>query len=112
MIPVHVRRTVNITADKLWPVLGTFSRLPEWFPGIAAFECEGDAVGHHRTITIGPFNIKQQLLKQDDMTYQTVYQVLEGPGISQATGFMVTISLCDITEKGCTIDWKAVLGNL
>lgn len=112
MIPVHVRRKVAITATKLWPVLGSFSRLPEWFPGITAFECEGDGVGQQRFMTIGPFKIIQQLLKQDNSAYQTLYQVTEGPGISKATGFVVTLSLDEITDTNCTIDWKAVLDQL
>ena len=84
MLELGVTRVVKITAEKLWPLLGSFSRLPEWFPQIDSFSSEGDTVGSKRNIRIATFDIVQNLLEQDNNRYQTVYQVSSGPGITAA----------------------------
>lgn len=111
MLELGVTRVVKITAEKLWPLLGSFSRLPEWFPQIDSFSSEGDTVGSKRNIRIATFDIVQNLLEQDNNRYQTVYQVSSGPGITHETGFVVTISLKPLGDD-CEIHWHAKLAEL
>jgi hypothetical protein len=79
---------------------------------VDGFSCEGDSAGSLRHIRIGPFEITQHLLEQDDSGFRTVYQVTEGPGITPATGFIVTISLSALDAASCRIDWQAKLAAL
>jgi carbon monoxide dehydrogenase subunit G len=111
MINFAVTRSLALPADRLWPLLGAFSRLPDWFPGIDDFRSEGDTVGSLRHIRIGPFEITQHLLEQDNTAFKTVYQVTQGPGISPATGFIVTIQL-ESAGNACTVHWSAQLQQL
>jgi carbon monoxide dehydrogenase subunit G len=109
MPELAVSRVITCPAPLLWPLLGRFSRLPDWFPGVDGFSCEGDTPGSRRHIRIGPFEITQLLLEQDDADFRTVYQVSDGPGISPATGFIVTISLSAVDTASSRIDWQAKL---
>lgn len=111
MIQFDVTRSLALPAHQLWPLLGRFSRLPDWFPGVDGFRCEGDTPGSQRHIRIGPFEVTQELLEQDDAGFRTVYQVTAGPGISPATGFVVCISLAE--ESGQSrVHWEARLAAL
>lgn len=112
MPELAVSRVIARPAPLLWPLAGRFSRLPDWFPGLDGFSCEGDTPGSRRHIRIGPFEITQQLLEQDDTGFRTVYQVSEGPGITTATGFIVTISLSALDASSCRLDWQAKLAAL
>lgn len=114
MAPIHfqVSRTLAVSAARLWPVLGRFSRLPDWFPGITTFTCSGDTPGSRRDITLGPFQVTQELLAQDDAAMHTVYQVTAGPGMDRSTGFVVTIALEAVDDHHCRIDWQARLDTL
>lgn len=108
-IHIQVSRGLAIAADTLWPVLGRFSRLPDWFPGIDGFRCSGDTPGSRRDITIGPFQVAQELHAQDDSGFRTVYQVTDGPGIDRDTGFIVTIALEALANGRSRINWQANL---
>lgn len=111
MIEFAVTRPLALPAERLWPLIGYFSRLPEWFPGIDDFRSEGDTVGSLRHIRIGPFDITQHLLEQDNNGFKTVYQVTQGPGISPDTGFIVTIHLEPVGNT-CSVHWSAKLAQL
>jgi carbon monoxide dehydrogenase subunit G len=110
-IQFQVQRELAVTADRLWPVLGRFSRLPDWFPGITGFRCSGDAPGARRDITLGPFQVTQELLSQDDDARRTVYQIIAGPGMDRGTGFVVTITL-EARGEHCHVCWGACLDAL
>ncbi len=112
MPELMVDRLVSLPAPRLWPLLGRFSRLPDWFPGIDGFSCEGDAPGAARHIRIGPFEVTQQLLEQDDAGFRTVYQVTAGPGINLETGFVVSIHLEAESSERCRVHWQARLAAL
>lgn len=112
MISLGVSREVQTTVSSLWPIIGKFSALPEWFPNISHFECDGDAPGAERRITIGPFVITQRLLEQDDAMHMTKYQVTTGPGMTPETGFIVTIIVDDIGGGRARINWSAQLDAL
>ncbi len=111
MIQFEVSRPLALPARQLWPLLGRFSRLPDWFPGVDGFRCEGDTPGSLRHIRIGPFEVTQELLEQDDTSFRTVYQVTAGPGISPATGFIVCISLAEEGSHS-RVHWEARLAAL
>ncbi|MFN3586966.1 MAG: SRPBCC family protein [Moraxellaceae bacterium] len=112
MLDLEVSRAFALPAHALWPLVGRFSRLPEWFPGIDDFSCTGDSPGATRQIHIGPFRVTQALLAQDDTGLRTVYQVTDGSGITPATGFVVTIWLVPDTARGCRLHWRAELAAL
>lgn len=113
MPELTVSRTIARPAAQLWPLLGRFSRLPGWFPGIDGFYCEGDTPGCRRHIRIGPFEVTQLLLEQDDVAFRTVYQVTQGPGISPDTGFVVSINLeAGDDAEHCRVHWQARLAAL
>src|SRR3989338_5799471 len=85
-------RDLPFAAERVWAVMGNFSRLPDWFPGIAEFTCNGREAGAVRTIVILPFPpVTHRLTIQDDAAMFTEYRVVDGPGLSEATGFVVTI---------------------
>ena len=112
MLHFEVSRPFSLLGRELWALVGRFSRLPDWFPGIDGFSCDGDAPGATRHIRIGPFAVQQQLLAQDDSRFRTVYQVTGGPGIRPATGFVVTIRLTANTDSTCMLHWRAELAAL
>ncbi|MGH8491715.1 MAG: SRPBCC family protein [Moraxellaceae bacterium] len=112
MPELAVSRVIARPAPLLWPLLGRFSRLPDWFPGVDSFSCEGDTPGSRRHIRIGPFEVVQLLLEQDDVGFRTVYQVSDGPGISPATGFVVSIYLEAENATHSRAHWQARLTEL
>jgi carbon monoxide dehydrogenase subunit G len=107
-----VRRDLPFSAARVWAVMGNFSRLPDWFPGIAEFASEGNQAGAQRTIVIPPFPpVRHRLVVQDDARRYTEYRVVDGPGLSEATGFVVTIAVVPAGEDACTVDWQAQLAQ-
>lgn len=112
MLDFEVSRPFPLPARELWALVGRFSRLPDWFPGIDSFTCDSDTPGATRHVRIGPFAVQQQLLAQEDDQFRTRYQVTAGPGISSATGFVVTIRLTGDAEGSCMLHWRAELAAL
>lgn len=99
-------------AARVWRVMGDFTRLPEWFPGIAEFRADGTHAGALRHIVIPPFpTVTHRLEVQDDAAMYTRYRVVDGPGLSEATGFVVTIAIAPAGENRCTVDWQARLAR-
>ena len=109
-ITFGIVRELPFAAERVWNVMGNFSRLPDWFPGIAEFSSEGNHAGALRTIVIPPFPpVKHRLAVQDNEALFTEYQVVDGPGLSEATGFVVTIRIEPRGPQACTVDWQARL---
>ncbi|MFZ5722304.1 MAG: SRPBCC family protein [Pseudomonadota bacterium] len=110
-ISFGVVQVLPFPAARVWPVLGDFSRLPDWFPGIGDFSAQGVQPGATRRIVIPPFPaVTHRLERQDDAAMFTQYRVVDGPGLSETTGFVVTIRLHD-DAAGCTVDWQARLAQ-
>ena len=110
VISFGLQREVPFAAARVWTVMGDFSRLPDWFPGIAEFASEGNHPGALRTIVIPPFPpVKHRLVVQDDAAMFTEYRVVDGPGLSEATGFVVTIRVAPRGPESCHVDWQARL---
>ncbi len=111
-ITFGVVREFPFPATRVWPVIGNFSRLPDWFPGIADFSAQGTHAGATRKIIIPPFPpVTHQLDVQDDNAMFTQYRVIDGPGLSEATGFVVTIRVSARSDNACLIDWQARLAQ-
>lgn len=107
-IAFGVVRELPFAAARVWPVLGDFARLPDWFPGIGEFSADGRAAGALRKIVIPPFPVvTHRLTAQDDPAMTTRYQVIDGPGLSEATGFVVTIAVTALAADRCRVDWQA-----
>jgi hypothetical protein len=107
-----IARELPFAATRVWNVMGNFSRLPDWFPGIAEFRCEGNHPGALREIVIPPFPpVKHRLGFQDDAAMCTEYRVVDGPGLSEATGFVVTIRVEPRGDNACFLDWQARLAR-
>lgn len=105
-------RTLPYPAARVWALVGHFSRLPEWFPGIGDFASEGNQPGALRTIVIPPFPpVRHRLAVQDDGAMFTEYRVVDGPGLSEDTGFVVTIRVLPAGEGACRVDWQARLAR-
>lgn len=105
-------RDLPFAANRVWNVMGNFSRLPDWFPGIAEFTSEGNHPGALRSIVIPPFpTVKHRLTVQDDAAMFTEYRVVDGPGLSEATGFVVTIRIGPRGNDACHVDWQARLAQ-
>lgn len=111
-IAFGVNRELPFAAGRVWSVMGNFSRLPDWFPGIAEFVSEGNHPGALRSIVIPPFPpVKHRLTVQDDAAMFTEYRVVDGPGLSEATGFVVTIRITPRGPAACQLDWQARLAQ-
>lgn len=111
-IAFGLARELPFPAARVWAVMGDFARLPDWFPGIAEFSSEGNRQGAHRTIVIPPFPpVRHRLEVQDDAAMFTRYQVVAGPGLTEDTGFVVTIRVTAVGEGACTVDWQARLAQ-
>lgn len=109
-ITFGIVRELPFAAERVWNVMGNFSRLPDWFPGIAEFSSQGSHAGALRTIVIPPFPpVTHRLTVQDNDALFTEYQVVDGPGLSEATGFVVTIRVEARGPQACTVDWQARL---
>lgn len=108
-----ITRELPFPAARVWAVMGNFSRLPDWFPGIAGFDSDGNHAGAQRHIDIPPFpRVTHRLDVQDDPSMFTRYQVVDGPGLHEGTGFVVTIRVEPRGAAGCLLDWQATLAQL
>lgn len=105
-------RELPFPAARVWAVMGNFSRLPDWFPGIDRFDSQGNHAGALRTIVIPPFPpVQHRLEVQDDAAMFTRYRVVDGPGLSEETGFVVTLRIEPVGEGSCRVDWQAQLAQ-
>lgn len=112
VIRFGIARELPFAADRVWHLMGNFSRLPDWFPGIGEFSSEGNHPGAVRNIVIPPFpTVKHRLTLQDDVAMFTEYRVIDGPGLSEATGFVVTIRVEPRGAGACHLDWQARLAQ-
>lgn len=111
-ISFGVVRELPFAAARVWQTMGDFSRLPDWFPGIAEFSAQGTHPGATRRIVIPPFPpVTHQLDVQDNSAMFTQYRVIDGPGLSPDTGFVVTIRISANGADTCTVDWQARLAQ-
>lgn len=111
-ISFGVVRELPFAAARVWQTMGDFRRLPDWFPGIAGFSAQGTHAGATRSIVIPPFPpVTHQLDVQDNAAMFTQYRVIDGPGLSPDTGFVVTIHITARGEDACTVDWQARLAQ-
>jgi len=111
-ITFGVVRELPFAAARVWQVMGDFSRLPDWFPGIAGFTAQGTQPGATRRIVIPPFPpVTHQLDVQDNSAMFTQYRVIDGPGLSADTGFVVSIRIHANGPDACTVDWQARLAQ-
>jgi carbon monoxide dehydrogenase subunit G len=110
-IHLGVSHEFAFPAADIWSVMGDFRRLPDWFPGLQQFTADGNVPGDTRRIMLAGVTIIQQLLAQDATGMRTTYQIVDAPGITRDTGFVVTITVSATAEAACKVDWRATLAK-
>ncbi|HET8706701.1 MAG TPA: SRPBCC family protein, partial [Pseudomonadales bacterium] len=50
---IRVAKDIHAPAADVWDIVSNFTALPNWFPGVTAFECNGKQEGCTRKVTLG-----------------------------------------------------------
>lgn len=93
-------------ADKLWRIVGGFSTLHEWHPGVTSCEADGEHVGARRRVTLADgMVIDERLDRLDDAERIQVYSMTD-----PQPPFLSYNSMLQVTSLGpsrCRVEWTA-----
>ena len=94
----EVEIDVAASPDKVWALIGDFGGIGAWFPGIEGVRVDGD----DRFIKLGPGEIQERLLSNDDATRIQRYSVLGGvPGLESHEATITVVP----RGEGCHVTW-------
>lgn len=106
---VSVKVNIAATPDKVWQVLGDFSGMGNWAPGIASLTVEGRGVGAVRTITFQDGSrVKERLESFDEGGRTLSYTILES-GLP-VEGYVASLTVRDLGAAGSEVEWYTTFG--
>lgn len=67
---------IDRSPDEVWRLIGDSTAWPTWFPGLDKMVVDDD--GRGRTITLGGFDIPEEIVTNDDSLRRFQYRIREG----------------------------------
>lgn len=105
MTKVSTTAHIPISADEVWELIGHFSALPDWHPGVERSELEeGGKV--RRLALVGGGTIVERLERIDDSERLYRYSIVESP--LPVTNYVAELHVTpDDDGTGCTVEWSS-----
>ena len=103
MTKVSMSTDLNVSADKVWKLIGGFNALPDWHPAVEKSELEEE--GQQRRLSlVGGGTIIERLenIDEDSRTYS--YTIADSP--LPLTNYKSTIKVTGEGEN-CTVEWSS-----
>jgi mxaD protein len=105
-VEVKTSAKLNAPAARIWERVGGWGTIHEWHPAIEATAVESDAVGGHRTITLGDgATIKERLDNMDPGSMTYAYTWIEHP--MPLDEYQGTIRVADNGDGTSTMHWSS-----
>jgi hypothetical protein len=78
---IHIRKSIEVNADKAWLAIRGIGGLDRWFPVIATCRVEGAGVGATRILTLKPdgAEMRDTILEISDSSKRLRYQRVKSP---------------------------------
>ena len=102
MAETGVQEEIEVSADRLWELLGNFGHVP-WIPGGDAVEVEGSGVGMVRAFLGGA--VREQLESLDHDKRQLGYTILEGLPVP-AADYHAVVAVTSLGETRSRLEWR------
>ncbi|MCC1497658.1 SRPBCC family protein [Alcanivorax sp. 1008] len=102
-----VSHDYSASADQVWELLGDFSGLASWLPGVSACAVDRSGVGAVRQVSLMDGSmVKEELVALDSQARSYSYRIVEAPGITADTDYVATLAVL-ATDSGCRVEWSA-----
>lgn len=103
MAKVSMSSHYDVSADKVWDLIGGFNALPDWHPAIEKSELEeGGTI--RRLHLAGGGEIVERLQQSSDDEHVYTYEILEGP--LPVKGYVAEIRVRPQGD-GCQVEWSS-----
>lgn len=102
MSKVNMSTELDVTADKVWELIGGFNTLPDWHPAVEKSELENE--GTMRKLSLaGGGEIIERLEKRDDNERIYSYSIINSP--LPVANYTATIRVKDEGPGKCSVEW-------
>ena len=103
MTKVSMSTDLNVSADKVWKLIGGFNALPDWHPAVEKSELEEE--GQQRRLSlVGGGTIIERLENVDEDSRTYSYTIADSP--LPLTNYKSTIKVTGEGEN-CTVEWSS-----
>ncbi|MDH3688453.1 MAG: SRPBCC family protein [Gammaproteobacteria bacterium] len=103
MTKVRMSSHVNVSAGKLWELIGGFNALPDWHPAVEKSELEEG--GQVRRLSVaGGGIIVERLVASDDNGHSYSYSIEDSP--LPVANYTSELRVKDAGD-GCEIEWSS-----
>ena len=103
MTKVSLSTDLNVSADKVWKLIGGFNALPDWHPAVEKSELEEE--GQQRRLSlVGGGTIIERLENVDEDSRTYSYTIADSP--LPLTNYKSTIKVTGEGEN-CTVEWSS-----
>jgi len=103
MTKVSMSTDLNVSADKVWKLIGRFNSLPDWHPAVEKSELEEE--GQQRRLSlVGGGTIIERLENVDEDSRIYSYTIADSP--LPLTNYKSTIEVTG-EDESCTVEWSS-----
>jgi len=104
MTKVSMSTDLNVSADKVWKLIGSFNALPDWHPAVEKSELEEE--GQQRRLSlVGGGTIIERLENVDEDSRIYSYTIADSP--LPLTNHKSTIEVTGEDDENCTVEWSS-----
>ncbi len=103
MTKVSMQTKLNVSADRVWSLIGGFNALPDWHPAVEKSELEEE--GQMRRLSLaggGTIIEKLEKINENERTYS--YSIVDSP--LPLANYTAILKVTE-DEDGCTVDWSS-----
>jgi len=106
MTKITMSTRVNVTAARLWGLVGGFNGLPAWHPGVEKSEVEGTGKGSLRKLRIaGGGEVVERLESLNETERVYAYSIVNGP--LPVANYVSELHVKDNPDGTSTLEWSS-----
>jgi ribosome-associated toxin RatA of RatAB toxin-antitoxin module len=106
MTRVHLKTTINASADNVWRTVSDFNGLNAFVAAVANSSVDGSGVGTTRTLTLQDgAQLFEKLERLDDSAKSLEYSIVSGP--LPVENYRSTITVTKIGPDQCEVSWSS-----
>jgi hypothetical protein len=103
MAKVQERQSLNVSAERVWQLIGGFNTLPEWHPAVHASTLEDGG-------RMAGGGLTERLLTFNEVERQYSYRIEQGP--LPVTGYRAVLTVqgpaaSNGSVGGCRVEWSS-----